>query len=337
MGADNYKKVWTLPSSTVDAVRIMVRLPMMILAPFFLSAQEMEAVQSAVCGVNKANISIVYHREMERIADMSDITGLEVFVGYGRSFGLADGSSDTMWTLFDEIATGRGMIAAKSAEAVAYLQLFQDMVGNTIGGFLRSTLKGKKRQEQDLVFEILFFIIYFPLYLLMVVGTLPLKFFPVDEYYYKAAAFIFTLLTATYVIPLGLIGLLFLPIIIYTGASSSPLPSRMGYSEIPDGDVEDGVSRTYTAILSKPVKEVKVGIRFGSNTTGQVMITNIKAKSIAASSDLEIGDVVFSINGRNLVGSTPKEAASILLSASGNITIEATHADSSVMDEEATV
>jgi len=337
MSADDYKKVWTFQSSSVDAIRIVVRLPMMILAPFFLSAQEIEAVQSAICGVNKANISNVYHQEMERIANMSSIVGVEVFVGYGRSFGLADGSSDTMWTLFDEIAEGKGMIAAKSAEAVAYLQLFQDLVGNTIVGFLRTTLKGKKRQEQNLAFETFFFIYYFPLYVLMAAGTSVLRFFPANEYSYKLVTLIQTIFAAVFLIPFGLIGLLVLPIVICTGASTSPLPSRMDYSAIPDDDVEGGGPDTFTAVISKPARAAKVGIRFGSNTSGQAMITNIKQGSIAASSDLEIGDLVFSINGKSLVGRSPREAASTLLAASGNITVEATHADSSVMNEESTV
>jgi hypothetical protein len=336
---DTDKKVWTFVSSSVDAVRIMVRLPMMLVAPLFLSAQEMEAVQSAICGVNKSNISNLYHKEMERIAKMSGTTGVEAFVAYGRKFGLSDGSGETMWNIYDEIVVGRGKMAARSAEAVAYLQLWQDLVGNTIGAFLRGTLKCKKREEQNVFFEVLFFLYYFPLYILMAIGTLMLKCLPANAFFYKLTTFTQTLFAVVWNIPLGLIGLLFLPFFMCCKASPAVLPARAasrGYTTVPDNDLESG-DGTYTTTLDKPNAEAKVGIRFGSNTSAQVMITNIRAESIASKSDLEIGDIVHSINGQTLSGRTPREAASALLSASGIVTIQATHADSSVVSEEATV
>jgi len=336
---DTHKKVWTAVSSTVDAVRIMVRLPMMLFAPFFLSAQEMEAVQSAICGVNKSNISNLYHKEMERIANISGTTGVEAFVAYGRKFGLSDGSGETMWSIYDEIVEGRGKMAARSAEAVAYLQLWQDLVGNTLGGFQRGTLKGNKREEQNVIFEVLFFLYYFPLYIFMAIGTLMLKCLPANGFFYKLVNFINTLFAIVWNLPLGLIGLLFLPFFMCFKASPAALPARAagrGYSTVPDGDSESGDS-TYTTTLDKPTVEAKVGIRFGSNTSAQVIITNIKSGSIASKSDLEIGDVVHSINGQGLSGRTPREAASTLLSSSGIIMIEASHDASSVVSEEATV
>lgn len=336
---DTDKKLWTFVSCSVDAVRIMVRLPMMLVAPFVLSAQEMEAVQSAICGVNKSNISNLYHKEMERIAKMSGTTGVEAFVAYGRKFGLSDGSGETMWDIYDEIVVGRGKMAARSAEAVAYLQMWQDLVGNTLGAFLRGTLKSKKREEQNVIFEVLFFIYYFPLYITMAISTLMLKFLPANEMFYKLITFDLTLFVIVWNLPLGLIGLLCMPFFARCKASPAVLPARAssrGYATVPDNDVESGDS-TYTTTLDKPNAETKVGIRFGSNTSAQVMITNIRAGSIASTSDLEIGDIVYSINGQALSGRTPREAATALLTASGIVTMEASHADSSVVSEEGTV
>jgi membrane-associated protease RseP (regulator of RpoE activity) len=78
-------------------------------------------------------------------------------------------------------------------------------------------------------------------------------------------------------------------------------------------------------------------MRFGSNISGQTMITHIKPNSIASLSDLSIGDNVLSVNGKSLINIPPKDAAQILKNASGVVTIVAAHTDDLVFDEEATV
>ena len=334
MSTDSDKKLWTWPSALVDHVRILVRIPMMLLAPAYLTAQQMEAVQSAVSGVNKATISAVWHKNMGRVAGLDGITGVEVFYGYGRSFGLSDGTGTNTWDLYDEISEGNGSMAARSADAVAFLQLWMDLMGNTIGAFLRGTLKCSKREEQNVLFEFIFFIYYIVLYIMMVMGALSLKCAPAKSAFaYKVVQFVHSFIVSLYILPFGIIGLLALPLYICAGVEATPLPSRLGYTAV-GGD--DDVA-TYTINLVKPDKASKVGIRFGSNTSGQVMVTNIKSGSIASASDLEIGNIILSINGKNVVGRTPREAAAILLNAHGVVTVTATHDHGTVVDEEATV
>lgn len=339
MTADIDKKLWTLSSTLVDSVRIMVRLPFMLMSPIFLTAQQIEAVQSAVSGVNKSNISAVYHKQMGRIARMdSPAPGNETFSGYGRSFALSDGSGSNMWGMYDEITVGTGSMAARSSEAIAYLQLWQDLIGNTIGAFFRGTLKGKRRDEQNILFEVIFTLYYLPLYVVMAFGSIMLKIIPPSDFLYKIVVLIQTLLAASFVIPIGILGLIALPIYIFTGATAQPLPSRQGYTALPSGSsTEISTVASFTVVLVKPSVDTKVGIRFGSSTSGRVMVTNIKPDSIASLSELRVGDIVHSINGKSLVSSTPREAAATLLSATGDVTVEASHADTTIGNDEATV
>lgn len=340
MTADVDKKLWTLSSTLVDSVRIMVRLPILFVSPLFLTAQQMEAVQSAVSSVNKSNISNVYHKQMGRIARMDGVLpGIQAFFEYGKSFALSDGSGSTMWGLYDEITASTGSMAARSAESLAYLQLWQDLIGNTIGAFFRGTLKGKRREEQNILFELFFTLYYIPLYVLMAFGSVVLRILPSSYFLYKVVVFVQTLLATAFVLPLGMLGLVALPFFIFTGATAQPLPSRQGYTAVPtDASTEiSAVGSLFTVVLSKPSVDAKVGIRFGSNTSGRIMVTNIKPDSIASKSELQVGDIVHSINRKSLVSSTPREAAATLLAATGDVTLEASHEEASYGNEEATV
>jgi Periplasmic protease len=339
MTTDVDKKLWTLSSTLVDSVRIMVRLPIVFMSPLFLTAQQMEAVQSAVSSVNKSNISNVYHKQMGRIARMDGVLpGIQTFFEYGKSFALSDGSGSNMWGLYDEIATSTGSMAARSAESLAYLQLWQDLIGNTIGAFFRGTLKGKRREEQNILFELFFTLYYISLYVLMAFGSVVLRVLPSSYLLYKVVVLVQALLATSFVVPLAIVGLVALPFFIFTGATVQPLPSRQGYTAVPaDTSTEISPIELFSVVLSKPSVDTKVGIRFGSNTSGRIMVTNIRPESIASDSDLQIGDIVYSINGKSLVSSTPREAAATLLAATGDVTLEASHDETSFGNEEATV
>jgi membrane-associated protease RseP (regulator of RpoE activity) len=276
---------------------------------------------------------------MERIARMENpVSGIQSFSGYGRSFALSDGSGSAMWGIYDEIVVNDGSMAARAAESLAYLQLWQDLIGNTIGAFFRGTLKGNRREEQNILFELLFTLYYITLYVLMAFGSVTLKILPANSFMYKIVVLVQILLATAFVVPIGIVGLVALPFYIFTGATAQPLPSRHGYTAVPSSSsTEFSTMTSFTVVLSKPSVDTKVGIRFGSNTFGRVMVTNIKPESIASYSELQVGDIVTKINGKSLVSSTPREAAATLLSATGDVTLEASHAETSFGNEEATV
>jgi hypothetical protein len=330
MVSDTDKKLWKWESFFLDHVRIMVRIPMMLAAPFILTPHQLDAVQVAVSNTNDSNISKLWHKDLSRIAAFDNIAGVEVFNSYGRSFGLTDGAGANTWTLYDEIIAGKSKIVARAAEAVAYSQLWMDLTGNTIGAFLRGTLKGNKRDGQSMAFEIFFCLYYFLEYFLMAMATLIFKALPPNDTVYKAVCFIHALIASVFIIPMGCLGLLLLPVFVITSLDASTLPSRQNYEAITGED-------SYTVSLIKPNQTDKVGIRFGANRSGEVVITNIKNGSIAEDSALQIGDIVLSINGQSTADMIPRQAAATLMGASGTVVIEALGFEGTVVDDEATV
>lgn len=329
--ADTDKKLWKWESFLLDHVRVMTRLPIILFAaPLFLTAQQMEAIQLAVSEINKSNIGKVWHKSLQRMAKLDSITGMEVFNSYGRSFGLSDGAGANTWALYDEILVGKSANTARAAESVAFMQMWMDLLGNTIGAFLRGTLTCNKREEQSVVFEILVTLYYFVEYVLMALATLIMSVMPANDIVYKLVYFIHAIVAACFIIPIGIIGLVALPIYIIAGLDASTLPNREGYTAVEGED-------TYTVKFIKPFVDQKVGIRFGGNTSGQVVITNIRPDSIAATTQLQIGDVVLAINNRGVENIPPRQAATILKGSTGEITIEASTSDGTIVNDEDTV
>lgn len=337
MAVDAQKKLWTLQSSLIDHVRIMARLPMIFAAPALLSASEMKSIQNAISEVNNSNLGIVWNKQMTRISgiESNPSNNLQAFGTYGRHFGLTDGTGLCVEDLLSTISRDKSTMVAKAAEAVAFQQMWMDLMGNTMLAFLRGTLRGAKREEQSTRFEVIFAIYYFFLYILLAMITSILGKLPSNKpVIYVCVNIILATLGTIFVIPFGIAGLIMLPIYIFSGKEAAPLPSRQDYVKLPDDEM---IPSTYTIDIVKPKQETKVGMRFGSNISGQTMITHIKPNSIASLSDLSIGDNVLSVNGKSLINIPPKSAAQILKNASGVVTIVAAHTDDLVFDEEATV
>lgn len=334
MHIDSQKKLWTLQSSLIDHVRIMVRVPMMIAAPAFLTSSQIEAVQNAACDVNNSNLGAVWHKNTKHIMENSP-SNLDIFAAFGKHFAIKDGTGHSVDDLASSIAYSKSTMAAKAAEAVAFQQMWMDLMGNTILAFLRGTLKGAKRKEQSTLFEVIFFVYYICLYFALAMFASALKALPL----HKPLTYVFVnmalaTLASIFIVPYGIVGLLMLPIYIFSGTEAGPLPSRQNYAPVPEGETIPG---TYTIDIVKPKQESKVGMRFGSNTLGQVMITNIKPNSIASMASFTIGDIVFSVNGKSFVNIPPREAAATLLNVSGVVTIVAAHTDDTVFDDGETV
>eukprot|EP00554_Chaetoceros_debilis_P005648 CAMPEP_0194075200 /NCGR_PEP_ID=MMETSP0149-20130528/2223_1 /TAXON_ID=122233 /ORGANISM="Chaetoceros debilis, Strain MM31A-1" /LENGTH=388 /DNA_ID=CAMNT_0038755589 /DNA_START=155 /DNA_END=1321 /DNA_ORIENTATION=- len=384
---DANKKLWTWESAVVDHVRIVLRIPAMLLSTAILSAEEMEAVESALSDVNDCNISKVYRRHAARMVDMNSSRGanLRLFKEYGASFGNTDGTGRGIQVVFNNIASSTGQASkASAAQSIAFLQMWMDLVGNTILGFLKGSMTGNGRSEQNIIFEGIFTLYYLVPYIMLVIlaAIMPAV---QNRGLYKLFHIVKVLIAASFIIPFGVLGIISLPIYFLTGReemiSASPLPSRGLYRAIPDGEAFDSnegnfVAATATATagnddnadieqniedestiegsinvdddasadggrfrvyLEKPSQDFKVGIRFGSNREGQVMITNMRKGSIAETSALQIGDAIHSINELSIDSCTPRVAASTLMGASGTVVLMVSRGGGTVVDDEATV
>lgn len=333
MITDCEKKVWDWKSTLCDHVRIMTRIPMMLLAPLFLTAPQIEAVQSSVSDINSSNIGAVWHNHMKQISGLDgNMTRVQKFTRYGRSFGRTDGAGSSSEAMYNELVVGQSAMVARAAEAAAFLQFHMDMVGNTVLGFLRGTCRGSKRAEQSIFFEIIFVVYYITMYSTMALLSSALKMITTESPGILILIYlIHSVFAAIFIIPIGILSIFIIPVV----GDKAPLPARRDYVQIVEDDLSTVV--TYSIDLVKPSQSSKVGMRFGSNAAGQVMVSNIKAGSIASMSELQIGDVIFSINGESLVNSFPKDAAAILMNASGVVKIVASLSEGTFFDEDETV
>jgi len=291
-------------------------------------------------------LSSVYHEAMDRMAETTGANTsvyIALFKAYGREFAIANGSreNDSVINIFSQITSAKSNTwAAKAAQAVAYYELWQNLFGNTLMAFLNGTLKGKRRSEQNIIFEVCYFILLFPLYLMLAIYYTLLKVTPVcclPSFFYILNFLITSLLEVSYTLPIGIIGLIFRSCLI-TDRSRLGLEahngsaSRSGYSAI-GSNVTD-----YTVIqFIKPRQQIKVGLRFGSDRNSNLMISNIKSESIASASGLRIGDLVKSINGADIQNLPPKDAANILMQSVGEVRMEISHSSTLMEYDESTV
>jgi hypothetical protein len=316
---------------------------MLLTAPAFLTASQMEAVQSAVCDINYSNIGKTWHRQMKRVSGIDDdsnkhadntttnssssstssSSNLEDFLLYGKTFGISDGTGYNVDELTTVMKEKHSQFVMYATEAVAIQQMWMDLMGNTILAFLRGTLFGSPRKEQNRIFEVIFFTYYSILYLFLATESRLLATLPSNSpTLYKIITEAHYILTCIFVIPFGIAGLGMLPFYIISGGEAQPLPSRGSYVSIPE---DESIGQTYAIDLVKPNVDSKVGMRLGFNSKGQIMITSIKPNSIASASDLRAGDIIIAVNGKKLTNISPEEITEFLLKSTGVLTITVAH------------
>lgn len=275
----------------------------------------------------------------ELLGQQEGEVGLEICVGLGRTFASSNGYGSKLGSLESEIehvSTRQGSEwSSRVARAVCLKQYWMDLMGNTIMSFLKGFgPDGHFREDSGVWFMGLFFLYYVMAYLVMFIGSFIIShigMFPfhqrVRSVLYLVFFYLSIVFSAYYIVPLGIMGILLYPFVPF----SEPLSSREEYSPIRS---DDAPLETFTTIVRKPNKEQKVGVRFGTSRSGSVMITHIKEGGLVETqTDLAVGDTVHKINKTSMVGKTPKVAAQTLLEAVGEISIVASHDESTVYDD----
>lgn len=322
---------------------ILLHIVMNLLSPLILTPLEMDAIGRAMNEVNDCNLSSVYHSAMSKLSsndsDGNNIVNegednnyyLNIFENYGRRFASSNGFHMDSTIEYEQLVALTSENKASAVKSVAYYEQFENLFGNTIMAFLNGTLKGKSRSDQSFLFEILFLVYYFPLYVLLAIYYTVMQSVPVvycPTVVYKVNYVITSIIKTVYIIPVGLISFLVRSV----ANVSPPLEAVPEYIEIPS----DEPGRTIFHFV-KPKPNMKVGLRFGSNRMGGLTISNIKPNGIASTTGLCIGDLVHTINGIEVKNTPPKKAAGILLSASGVVRMEVSHGKHSVQFDEGTV
>ena len=337
--SDTQKKQWNFSSCFIDHARLLSSLPLTLVSPLFFSLKQIETLEASVAGVNHCNLSIDSRRAMGGLLGQQEGgIGLEICVGLGRTFASSNGYGSKLGSLESEIeavSTRQGSEwASRVARSVCLKQYWMDLMGNTVTSFLRGFVRdGRFREDSEVWFLGPFFLYYALPYLAMSIGSFCISrivMLPVHRrirsilylvFYYLSIVF-----SASYIVPLGIIGILLYPFIPFT----EPLSSREEYSPIHSAMPPE----TFTTVVHKANKDQKVGVRFGTSKSGSVMVTHIKEGGlIETETDLAIGDTIYKIGSTSLIGKTPKIAAQTLLEAVGEIPIVAGHDESSVYDD----
>jgi hypothetical protein len=337
--SDTQKKQWNFSSCIIDHARLLSSLPLTLVAPWFFSPQQIETLETSVAGMNHCNLSMESRRAMGGLLGQQEGgVGLEICIGLGRTFARSNGYGSKLGSLesdIEAVSTRQGSEwSSRVARAVCLKQYWMDLMGNTIMSFFRGFGRdGQFREDSSVWFLGLFFLYYVVAYVVMFIGSFcitRISALPIHQrlrailylvFYYLSIVF-----SASYIVPLGIIGILLYPFVPF----AEPLSSREEYSPIHS----DTPPETFTTVVRKTNKEQKVGVRFGTSRSGSVMVTHIKEGGlIEAHTELAVGDTIYKINKTNMIGKTPKIAAQTLLEAVGEISIVASHDESVAYDD----
>jgi AhpD family alkylhydroperoxidase len=224
------KKVWTWQGSLQDHVRFLVHLPFFFIAPVVLKPKAAESVHLSVNSVNRCPFCTGLHCEIGRLAGLEDAKALNqcgkltdeedseygIFSKYGACFGKNNGRGEELDKIFDDIVNEHGMMAAKSAQGLAFFLTWGSLGGNTLISFFRGTLRGNMREGSNLIFEIVFAAYYSLVFAIITATSKILTFFPANVH--PAVNVIIGLVLPTvasmWIIPYSLVGLLCTPFIL---------------------------------------------------------------------------------------------------------------------------
>ena len=109
---------------------------------------------------------------------------------------------------FETLAATEGDGRAASVRALCWFLLWGSLGGNTINALL-SRLKGTAKSNSSVLFELLFFIYYGPLFALIAVVNALLQFMPrVPAWSSASFGVLLTVIASVWIIPLGIIALI---------------------------------------------------------------------------------------------------------------------------------
>lgn len=219
------RKTWTAAGCLADHKRVVTSLPKILdayVGPNAIEPELNEAVMVTVNSVNSCPYCEGLHGELARMAGVESPDALgksesveacrqivdHPAITYARTFAEADGRGGAMEASFETLATTEGRGRAASVQALCWFLLWGSLGGNTINALL-SRLKGTPKSTSSLLFELLFFLYYGPLFALIAVVNALLRFMPrVPSWFSASFGVLLTVIASVWIIPLGLIALI---------------------------------------------------------------------------------------------------------------------------------
>lgn len=221
------KKFWTWEGSLVDHARLTIRYPLLYLAPFILSPNEIVAIFLGVNSVIANEFCSEFFAELARIVGIDFVDGIlsngivatlgetrdtVMYEAYGRSFAEKNGLD--MKSKYNAIKEKHNIFVALSVEAVTFFAMWGTLSANTIMAFITGTAKMKTKEGSNAIFEIIFILYYGWLYLIIFLAFLILKRVKshAPQILSMISTLIFAMITGSWIVPYGFLsfGLLIL-------------------------------------------------------------------------------------------------------------------------------
>lgn len=225
MSAEGYtKKTWTAAGCLADHRRVasqLLRILGAYVGPSSIEAKLNEAVMVTVNSVNSCPYCKGLHGELARMAGVDDPMGLmdaqsvsecrervdEPAITYARVFAEQDGRGEVEAEAFATLEGSEGKGRARSVRALCWFLTWGSVGGNTLNAFL-SRLKGAPKKGSSVLFELIFFVYYAPLFLLIAVVNALLRFFPrVPGWFSAFFGVVLTFIAGTWILPVGILAI----------------------------------------------------------------------------------------------------------------------------------
>ena len=218
------KKTWTLGGCLADHRQVILNLPRIAgayVGPNSVAPDLNESVMVTVNSVNSCPFCEGLHGELARMAGVEDPQGLmkassegecrsfvdDPAISYARIFAERDGRGPAVDEAFDALSAATRPAYAASVRALCWFLLWGSIGGNTINAFL-SRLTGKAKAGSSFVFELLFFVYYGPLFLIIAIVNGLLRFAPrVPKWFSASFGLLLTVIAGTWIVLPGLLGL----------------------------------------------------------------------------------------------------------------------------------
>jgi len=223
------KKTWALWRCLADHAQVLLSVPKILdayVGPNKIPAKLNEGIMVTMNSVNACPYCAGLHGNLARMAGVDQAQELmsaksekearalfdSPAITFARRFGESDGRGAAVDQAFVELAKDMGAGQAGSVRALCWFLLWGSIGGNTINSFLFGRLLCRPKAGRSFLFELLFFLTYGPLFLLIATVMTLLRCFPRVPAWFSAAfgAFL-TLVASIWIVPLGLLSVLTKP------------------------------------------------------------------------------------------------------------------------------
>ena len=219
------KKTWTAAGCLADHKSVVSSLGKILdayVGPNAIKPDLNESVMVTVNSVNSCPFCEGLHGQLARMAGVEAPEALQQSesaeacrnvvdhpaISYARTFAEQNGRGPDMDSAFDSLSETEGKGRASSVRALCWFLLWGSIGGNTINAFL-SRLRGAPKAGSSVFFELLFFLYYGPLFLVIAVVNGLLRFFPrVPAWFSAGFGVLLTIIASVWIIPVGILSLL---------------------------------------------------------------------------------------------------------------------------------